>query len=193
MNENLDEHRPLCQLLCSVFRTLLHQKATNGQLTPSFILLMPFARAEPSFEMKWTEGRLTVTAEQAPLASIIREVALAVSMDVQGLDWLQQKVSVVFSDLTLAEGLQVLLADVDYVLVESMSPEGHSPAMKLILGQQANRTAEAISGNPLESYANERVPSIEEGPEGGSVRYRIVEQESWQGGSVILEDYGTRE
>jgi HEAT repeat protein len=96
------------------------------------------ASAQASLIVEWTEGRLSVSVEQASLAQILREVAHRTGIRILGLDGLQEKVSVRFSDLPLSKALHKLLANVDYVLIEeSPRQEGPNPARVVVFGRRA--------------------------------------------------------
>src|SRR3972149_7600753 len=72
----------------------------------TFLAFPTFAQA--SLIVEWAEGRLSVSVEQASLAQILREVAHRTGITIQGLDGLQEEVSVRFSDLPLSEALHKL-------------------------------------------------------------------------------------
>lgn len=108
-------------------------------------LLVSSASAKEPFKVEWAEERLSVIAERIPLSQILREVASQTGMEVRGFEGLEEKVSVRFSDLSLREGLQKLLAHVNYFLVEKKSPQGGTrPALALVFGRRAAPLAEVI-------------------------------------------------
>lgn len=87
-------------------------------------------------EVEWKDRRLTVSATEAPLSTVLREVAHRVGIEIRGLEGLPGSVSIEIRRLPLAEGLQRLLAHVDHVIVEEKSAEGGShPASVLIFGR----------------------------------------------------------
>jgi hypothetical protein len=107
-------------------------------MTLVLLLLLPTSLlAESQLTVQWQEGRLSVVAENVPLSQILRKVTQQTGLQVQGREGLQEKVSVHFSDLSLSEGLQRLLAHVNYVIVEKQSsPVSHQPTLALVFGQR---------------------------------------------------------
>ena len=123
-------------------------------------------------QVEWEEGRLSVVAEMTPLSEILREVSRRTGLEVRGLEGLQEKVSARFSGLSLREGLEKLLARVNYVLLEEISPQGRrQPALAWVFGRQATRLPEVIpselawpSGPPMQHDEN---PSPQSPPPSG--------------------------
>ncbi len=121
------------------------------------LFLASFGSAQEPLKVEWMEGRLSVTAEETPLAQVLQEVARQTGLEARGLERLQEKVSVRFSGLPLREGLQKLLAHVNYVILEKKSFRGDTrPVLVLASG---GRTAPS-SGQQGESQEEE--PVIEE-------------------------------
>jgi HEAT repeats len=83
------------------------------------LLLSSPALAEPAFKVGWTRERLSVSAEAAPLADLLGEVARRTGIRLHGAETLGEEVTINFWGLTLREGLRRLLAPVaNYVIVE---------------------------------------------------------------------------
>jgi hypothetical protein len=109
------------------------------------------ADAQTRLTVEWQAGRLSVSAERAPLAQVLQEVAHRTGIEVQGLDGLQESVSVRFSDLPLSEGLEKLLAQINYAILERPSPQGGTqPDLVVISTRRAPPTGE---GNAPEGGA----------------------------------------
>jgi hypothetical protein len=92
------------------------------------------AEAPPTIE--WKAEMLSVSAERAPLAQILREVARRTGIEIQGLDGLQEPVSVRFADLPLREGLEKLLAERDYAILGDLSLSGGNPPVRVLVSGQ---------------------------------------------------------
>ncbi len=117
-----------------VERGLLHLRPCRQIISFLFTLtLLSPALAWPLLAVEWQEGSLSVIAEEAPLAKLLQEVARQTGVEVQGLEGLRAEVSVRFSGLPLEAGLRKLLAPVNYLLVEKVSPqEGTRPTLALV-------------------------------------------------------------
>ena len=61
------------------------------------LLVVPVASAQAPLVVEWQQGCLSVLAEKTPLSQIVREVAYRTGMEVQGLEGLEEEVSVRFS------------------------------------------------------------------------------------------------
>ena len=104
---------------------------------PCLLFLASFGSAQEPLKVEWMEGRLSVTAEETPLAQVLQEVARQTGLEARGLERLQEKVSVRFSSLSLREGLQKLLAYVNYVILEKKSFQGDTqPVLVLASGRR---------------------------------------------------------
>jgi hypothetical protein len=86
--------------------------------SPVFIAL---ADAQARLMVEWKGGRLSVSAERAPLAQVLREVARRTGVEIQGIDGLQESVSVRFSDLPLRVGLEKLIPEAGSNLLTRLS------------------------------------------------------------------------
>jgi hypothetical protein len=109
------------------------------------LFVVSSTRAQAPFTVDWQEERLSVTAEKVPLAQILHEVARLTGVEIRGLEELQEKVSVRFANLSLREGLQKLLAQVNYFLLEKTVPRGGTqPTLVLVSGRQTPSSSEAL-------------------------------------------------
>jgi hypothetical protein len=109
------------------------------------LLVAVSAAAEAPFAVEWKEGRLNVHAEHASLSQILQEVAHQADVEVRGLEKLQQAASVRFAGLPLRVGLQRLLAQVNYFLVEKTTSAGAAqPVLLVITGWRRTPSADAV-------------------------------------------------
>ncbi len=101
------------------------------------VFLSSSGLAQAPIKVEWKGGRLSVSAEKAPLSQILRQVARQTGMEAVGLDKLQQQVSVHLSDVSLSQGLQNLLAHVEYAITEDGSrPEGPRRVRLVVFGER---------------------------------------------------------
>jgi hypothetical protein len=92
--------------------------------------IAPFP-ARASIAVEWKNERLSVTAEQAPLAQILREIAQRVGVEIRGGEGLQEQVSVCFADLPLQDGLQKL--SLNYLVLWKTAPSnGRRPVLAVV-------------------------------------------------------------
>jgi hypothetical protein len=93
--------------------------------------------AGPTLAVDWTRERLSVAAEEVPLADALREVARRTGLQVRGAEILADSVTIRFSGLPLSEALRRLLARVDHVLVEEMPAHADArPLLALFVGRR---------------------------------------------------------
>lgn len=105
--------------------------------------------------VEWKSARLSVHAEKAPLAELLRKVADITGTDIQGIANAQGQITVQFSGLTLSEGLEKLLPDYDYALSEGdASAPGGAPAHLIILESMAARDKQAVIAKTEDSAAS---------------------------------------
>ncbi len=90
-----------------------------------------------SFYVKWEDQRLSVSAKNVPLPQILQEVAHQTGMRVQIIGKLHNKIPVHFSNLSLLEGLQKLMARVNYGILEEASLQGEmQPVFVLVFPRE---------------------------------------------------------
>jgi len=107
-----------------------------GLLTATvFLRSSPLALAQSSLTVQWTEGRLSVVAHDVSLARVLREIAHQTGVEIVGLERIQQSRSIEFADKLLADGLKLLLADIDYVMAvrDPMALATRSPVIRIWL------------------------------------------------------------
>jgi len=130
-------------------------------LLSSVVTLSSIVSAQEPPTIEWGAGRLSVSAERVPLAQILGEVARRTGIEVQGLDALQEPVSVRFADVPLREGLEKLLAQRDYAILGDLSlPSGKPPVRVLVSGQRVPPAAKPPE--PTEPTESEPAAPMEE-------------------------------
>lgn len=81
----------------------------------------------PALTVEWSNDRLSVVAENVPLARILQAVADHTGLRLEGDDTLQSEVSVSFSAMPLAEALDRLLVHVNYLTIDQAPSQGAPP------------------------------------------------------------------
>ena len=100
-----------------------------------FLLSSPLASAQPSLAVQWAEARLNVAAHDVSLAHVLREITHQTGVEIVGLERIQQSRSIEFTDKLLADGLKLLLSDIDYVMAvrDPMALTTRLPAIRIWL------------------------------------------------------------
>lgn len=142
--------------------------------------------ASSSVTVLYQDGHLSVSAEQIPLAQILRMVALKTGVEIKGFEGLKREVSVRFSQLPLIEGVRRLLQDVSHILISNPSPQGESRIIQVVvLGQRSGPSSEALGdeqeSDPAQALVNRVDPGLTTHLD-ASVRRWAVERLSEQGG-----------
>ena len=133
-------------------RCNLARKAEGLLILPTFflaLLLSSCALAQPSAEVHWKESErlLSVTAHDAPLSDVLREIARPTGIELEGENRLQAQVSINFSDVSLTKGLRTLLDHTDYALLgDAATSGGRGPCRLLIFGDRT-LSSEAVLKN----------------------------------------------
>ncbi|MGH8614804.1 MAG: HEAT repeat domain-containing protein [Gammaproteobacteria bacterium] len=74
-------------------------------------------------------------AQEAPLAPLMQEISRCTGVEILGLDKLERKISIQFSNLALAEGLRRLLGEFDHVFIaDQPTDDAALPRRVLLLG-----------------------------------------------------------
>jgi hypothetical protein len=102
--------------------------------------------AQPPLTVTWVDGRLGVVAHGVALAEVLREIAHQTGVEVVGLDRIQESRSVEFADELLADGLKLLLEDVDYVMAfrDLTVPMTNRPALRVWVYVRSPPAAEPV-------------------------------------------------
>ena len=114
----------------------------------ALLLLAPALvfHAHAAASVEWNGRGLSVIAEEAGLAEILRAVEQATGVEVLGADAVDETVSLRFSDLPLDEALRRLLARVNHLLVEDESPDPGAPRLSVwILGAGSAATRAPVA------------------------------------------------
>lgn len=139
--------------------------------------------AQARWSVEYKGGHLSVSAEQAPLAQVLREVARQADVEVQGLERLEEKISLRFTNLSLREGLQELLASVNYLLIEDTFPQGEAqPTRILVFGRL---TVPSLQARQAPASEEENIA-----PEDEEQEERLIALETFaqQGDEAALRD-----
>ena len=107
----------IARALTVEFMSLDRRLFGGGLRTVTAVLLSSsLASAQPPLTVQWVDARLSVTAHDVALAEVLREIAHQTGVEVVGLDRIQESRSIEFADKRLADGLKLLLEDLDYVM-----------------------------------------------------------------------------
>jgi hypothetical protein len=136
-----------------------------------FSLLLSFtccslASPQGSPDVRWVGMRLSVRAKNVPLSRILNQIALLTSLEIQGLDQINEVISVDYSNLSLREGLEQLLGDTDYAFILPDQSDRGKPGVLMIFGPHARtrrRTSEpkGISRTSASAQVSEAANSLE--------------------------------
>jgi HEAT repeat protein len=120
-------------------------------LSFSVLALRISSLADALIEVEWREGLLSVNAEKAPLAHILREITRQTGLQVETTEKLEKLVSVHSSRVSLIKGLQDLLAGMDYVIIGDASRQVQP--IRLMI----------FEGSPIVMDTNGGTPASEDG------------------------------
>lgn len=76
------------------------------------------------FSVAWVDARLSVSADAAPLATVLREVAHQTGITIVGLEHVEGTFTGAFVDRPLVDGLELLLADRNHLIAGSRAARG---------------------------------------------------------------------
>ncbi len=106
--------------------------------------------AQPSLKVEFAAGKLSVTADREPLSQVLREVGQRTGLDIRGLQDASGVVSVQFSAVSVAQGMQELLGGMNYAVIGSLaSIQDVGQARVVILN--ATSTDNLDVGGPLDA------------------------------------------
>ena len=96
------------------------------------------AGAQEQFSVEWKDCRLSVSAQQALFSQVLTQVARQTGIRLKGLEELQGRGSIAFSNVPLRQGLENLLSDFTYVIINEPScTDGASQATVEVFGREA--------------------------------------------------------
>ncbi|HXG22240.1 MAG TPA: HEAT repeat domain-containing protein [Methylomirabilota bacterium] len=103
-----------------------------------FILVFPVSvAADPLPVIEWRDQRLSIAAKNSPLADLLRTVAQQTGVEVQGLEGVQEVVSIQLFRVPLQTGLQHLLSSFNHLMLTRTTPNGEAcPTLILVLGRK---------------------------------------------------------
>jgi hypothetical protein len=111
---------------------------TTGAVV-AVLLAASAVRADSLIKVDWNKGLLSVSAENAELSQVLREVAHQTGIRIRGSQDAGQRVSIHFSDVSLEKGLKALLDGVGYAVVGDISsPEKARSAQVVVFGWPAS-------------------------------------------------------
>jgi HEAT repeats len=109
------------------------------------------AQADAPIKVDWNKGRLSVSAENAELSQVLREVSHQTGIRIRGSQDVGQRVSIHLSEVSLEKGLKALLDGVGYAVMGDIStPEKVRSAQVVVFAWLAapdsNRPATSSAG-----------------------------------------------
>ncbi len=135
-------------------------------------LLCPYAspsKADESLiKVEWNKSRLSVSAENADLSQVLREVAQRTGIKIRGSQGKGQRVSIHLSEVPLEKGLKALLDGVDYaVLGDISSPEKAHSAQVVVFDRLAasNPDRSAVTNTGTGGVPNVALTHVRRGSE----------------------------
>jgi len=89
---------------------------------PPAVMVQPGSQppAGPSLKVDYAESRLSISADQVPLAQVLQEVGKKTGLEVRGLSEAGKTVAVQFSGVSVAEAVQDLLGGTNYIVFGSL-------------------------------------------------------------------------
>ncbi len=112
-----------------------------------YLLLTAAASGQAQLQVVWKAGRLTLTAENAPLSQILEELQRQTGLEVRGADQLRGRVSIHLSNVALSDGLQALLQGCNYAIIGHLPLAEGAPRPSLyVFGYVANRHNDVSNG-----------------------------------------------
>ena len=109
--------------------------------------------------VQWSHNLLSISATNAPLADVLREISRQTGIEIRGLEELSERVSVEARALPLDAGLAKLLSNRDYIILGDLSEHRerqpvllwvrkHGPGGSLPSAQAIQQARAVISGEP---------------------------------------------
>jgi hypothetical protein len=128
----------------------------TSTLCVSVALVCSVALAQQKPDVRWSNDRLTVRTNDAPLADIVDEVARTAGIEVIGRDKLRGRATLNVADQPLDKALAVILEGVNYSIQEKPAANGTARQLILRIASMAGGATDAapvrITG-PLASPA----------------------------------------
>ncbi len=118
-----DRRRPMWEIYLLVFLAPLGAHAQTAVAAPSGqtsrvngVTSAVSTQPTPTIRLTWQAGRLSLSAERAPLNLVLKRIASQTGAAINGGESFQQPVSIEVSGVSLKQGLQSLLSQADYVM-----------------------------------------------------------------------------
>ncbi len=112
-----------------------------------YLLLTAAASGQGQLQVVWKAGRLTLTAENAPLSQILEELQRQTGLELRGANQLRGRISIHLSNVTLSDGLRALLQGCNYAIIDHLAVAKGGPRPYLYLfGYVANRHNDVSNG-----------------------------------------------
>jgi ribosomal protein S7 len=108
--------------------------------------------------VEWNKARLSVSAENADLSQILREVAQRTGIKIRGSQGKGQRLSIHLSDVSLEKGLKALLDGVDYAVLGDISSPEKARGAQLVVFDRL--TAPTSDRGKVTTTATSGVPNI---------------------------------
>lgn len=138
--------------------------------------VQPPPRAATPVKVEWNGGKISLSADGAPLAEVIREVTSRTGTKALGLNTLTGNVYADFSGLNLPQAFQKLLYNVNYALIDrkpagtqkgsssallvifSRNLDESDPGLEEVMGQDAGQPQQAATLAEKVAGRNPRTP-----------------------------------
>lgn len=118
----------------------------------SLALLIPVTAAAQPLDVEMADGRLSVSAEDASVRSLIEAVAVEAGLTLEDAELLEGQVTVQFRGLVISDGLARILGERSYMLVYSVS--GHEGGRPVPVRLRLFGTSTVpVSARPVEGSA----------------------------------------
>ena len=157
-------HRSIMSVSAAILRI--------GFFTAAGLLLSSAFALGQQVDVRWSDGRLSVAAHDAPLAEVLLAIAHQTGIQVTGLDRAERSRSIEFSDQSLTDGLKLVLEGIDYFMAGPGLPEhatnpsvriwlylGSPPDLDLAHGNQGHVPLEAPSAAAAGFLPEDAAPS----------------------------------
>lgn len=136
-------------VLATAFSPPALSQIAAAQVSCSSLAQLPDA----SFQLTWTQNRLNLCANRAPLAEILREVSRHTALLVENMPPTRIRFTGRFSDLPLTAALQRLLGEQQYIIQGDLTLQ-HAPPPVLIWVCDADAGACANSTAAVQNLLN---------------------------------------
>ena len=155
----------------TMHHALIHSRRsrrTAALVAIIFTLFASSALSSSALTVEWTNERLSVVADNVPLARVLQEIADQTGVTIQGRETLQSEISITLSRIPLAEALDRLLVHVNYLTIDESPSQGRTqPLVTLLIFGEKTAGRSQQSDHRVPRVAVRPAPdegAIEEGP-----------------------------